>query len=138
MRDIRDDLKERLQDIERQRSEIQKRLIDLKEMEERLSALLEAENLRYEAERQTDLPLFEPEPMAENSNGKWDSVIARFVIESLDEHKGCDLQMLKRLAAKRGIPFGHKSPGRVLHFLLVGMQDNGVVTKEDDVWRLIK
>jgi hypothetical protein len=140
MRDIRSDLQERIEDIARQRTEIQKRLFALDESEKNIRALLEAEEMRCTAEREASLPLFNVEAEEESNNGKYSSPVARFVISFLQHENGdASLEMLKRAAAKEGIPFGGKNPGRVLHFLLTGMHQNGLVERsESGRWRLVQ
>lgn len=137
MRDIRPDLKERLENIAKQRQQLQESLVQLKEQEDRISDLLKVEDSRFEAERESFLPLFEPDPETVGHNGKYGSPVARFVFDFLHENKEASLQMLKRGAAREGIPFGRKNPGRALHFLLVGMAQNGLVEKMDSgQWKL--
>lgn len=135
MNDIRPDLKERLEDIDRQRSAMQKRLIELQEQQESIAALLKIEEERWAALNQLDMPFVEnPE---DRQNGKYDSPVARFVLNALREHGDCGLPALKRLANREGIPFGRKNPGRVLHFLLTGMSQHGIVERTDrGDWRL--
>jgi hypothetical protein len=136
MNDIRPDLRERIEDIDKLRTKLQRRLVELQEQEERLSALLKLEEERWEAE-QAILSGFVSEPDDGQGHGKYDSPLAQFVLATLREQGECSLSDLKFLARKNGISFGRKNPGRALHFLLVGMAQNGIVQRTSlRNWRL--
>jgi len=53
-----------------------------------------------------------------------------------DAKKAIPLDELKAAAVKAEIDFGERSPGRVLHYALVGMAQNGSVEKHDEKWRI--
>lgn len=130
MRDIREDLRQRLVKITAQRAELQTRMGWLDEMEAHIKAALEYERAQAEFD-QASLVFDEP------SNGEH-SAIAQFIRDILSDLKGRTLDELKSAAQHRGLPFGEKNPGRVLHFTLVGMKQSGIVDRDTDGrWRLL-
>lgn len=54
--------------------------------------------------------------------------VAHFIQETVGgDGTSWTIDALKRAAKERGLSFGEKNPGRVLHFALVGMSRNGLV-----------
>jgi len=122
MRDIRADLRERLQAIARDRA-------GLDQMEAGIKELLRIEDRR--------------EFIASgNGNGthvdEGGTPLKRFILTVLRHSKQpLTVGDLKVAAAQGGYDFGEKSPGRVLHWALVGMAQGGIVEKkEDNKWHL--
>jgi hypothetical protein len=133
MRDIRSDLIERLQAIRRERDEIQKRLGQLDTDEAIVSSLLEKEEATW-AKLQAALPF--DSSSSPQRNGKYETPLSRFVLSTLKTEGPCSLNELKNLAQRR-VSFGRKNPGRSIHFLLVGMERNGLVERlQDRTWKL--
>jgi hypothetical protein len=134
MRDIRPDLTQRLAAIESERQILEKRLSELEQTEFSIRVLLGAEDQSWSGSPQ--IALFEGRS-EDQQNGKYNSPWARFVLSTLSEQGPCDLSMLKRIALKKAIGFGDKSPGRALNRLLLGMLQNGLVEKVGDgTWKL--
>jgi len=136
MRDIRSDLSERLEGIKKERAAIEARLAFLKETEDLVTTVLKREEDAWS----TQQPLkFEPEE-TQRSNGKYDSPLAKLVLETLKESGGvCTLDDLKKAAFKNRIGFGDKKPGRSIHFLLVGMEQNKLVEGlGEGRWKLVE
>ncbi|MGD0115717.1 MAG: hypothetical protein ABSC13_06920 [Dehalococcoidia bacterium] len=133
MRDIRKDLKERLESIAVQKRAAENQLARLKETEDMYQALLEDEQLRWKAQQP---PLAGLETMRQpKSNGR--TPLGRFIMEMLGDGRVWERADLAKLASNRGLIGTDKSPGRVLHFSLVGMAQNGLVEKVgDSSWRL--
>jgi hypothetical protein len=130
MRDIREDLRQRLMKISAQRAEIQARLEWLNEMEAHVKAALEYERVQAESDQ---VGLFLEEPSDSER-----SVTSQFIHEVLSDLKGRTLDELKAAALRKGLTFGEKNPGRVLHFALVGMKQGGIVDRDSDGrWRLL-
>jgi hypothetical protein len=139
MRDIRDDLRERLSEISKRRAELESQLAELDAAEVTTNSLLHREDERWAvAERNPSAaPLFVSSvPLQYEGNGKYSSPVAKFVLRTLAEQGPSDLPSLKRAARKAGIGFGEKSPGRSLHFLLTGMRQTGRVEKDGENWKL--
>jgi len=42
-------------------------------------------------------------------------------------------------AVERGVPFGEKQPGRVIHFAMLGMAQHNLVAREENGrWKLVE
>lgn len=130
MRDIREDLRQRLQSIAAQRGEMQARLQWLDQAETHIKGLLEYERIQAELNQE---PLF-AEPIRPDEDR---TEIAQFLRDALADGAPRSLDDLKKAAAVRSINFHEKIPGRVLHFALLGMAQGGVVEMVDKgVWKL--
>ncbi len=131
MRDIRSDLMDRLKALSAERTRLQVDLDELKHREILLRALLEDEE-DYWSKSQPSL--FE---VAAEGNGEPERTeVSRFLLEALSDAGEHSLSDLKELAENAGVDFGEKSPGRVLHFALLGMAQNELVEMvSKGVWR---
>jgi hypothetical protein len=96
-------LRERLQQIARERARLDK-------MEAGIKALLQLEN----------------EDVGQSTNGNGahadeagNSQVSSFVLDVLKQKRAVTVNDLKTAATNAGIDFGEKSPGRVLHWTLV-------------------
>jgi len=128
MRDIRDDLRQRLVKIGIQRGELQARLAWLGQMQEHIKAAIEYEAAQSENDQST---LFSETTESDRSP------LAQFIRESLSDLRPRTLDELKVAATSRGLDFKGKNPGRVLHFALVGMaQSNLVESLGNGTWKL--
>jgi hypothetical protein len=129
MRDIREDLRQRLTRIGIQRGELQARLTWLAAMQEHIEAAIE-----YEAAQSDNQTMLFSEHAGELDRG---SSLARFIRDVLSDLRPRSLEELKISATSKGLNFNGKNPGRVLHFALVGMaQSNLVESLGNGVWRL--
>lgn len=124
MRDIRIDLKERLTDLSKERAELQGRLTAIEEMESGIMALLAHEELRLSnAGAIASLVLTHPDA---DGNGFGSTPVSRLILDTLKTStRPVPLAEFKRLAEEAHIDFGPKKPGRVLHWALVGLTQNG-------------
>jgi len=61
--------------------------------------------------------------------------LASFILESLRDGEKT-MHTLKVEAEKAGIDFSGKKPGRVLHFALLGMAQNGLTERVNGTWKL--
>jgi hypothetical protein len=124
MRDIGPVLRERLATIARERAR-------LNEMEAGIKALLKLEG---------------GEDFKSSTNGDGDHAgepsntpLAKFLLDTLKQAKrSLTVTDLKAAAKNAGLDFGEKSPGRVLHWALVGKMRSGVVEKVGGKWRLVE
>jgi hypothetical protein len=68
------------------------------------------------------------------------SVLSQVLLETLKSKGGIAwLGELKESAVERGVPFGDKQPGRVIHFAMLGMAQHNLVARETDGrWRLVE
>jgi hypothetical protein len=120
MVDIRPALRERLKTIASERAR-------LDQMEAGIKALLQLEN--------------EGEASTNGNSGEHAETgttpLAHFILDTLKHTtRAMTVNDLKTAAHKAGIDFGEKSPGRVLHWALVGKSRSGVVEKVGGRWRL--
>jgi hypothetical protein len=130
VRDITEDLRQRLSKIRIERGVLQSRLQWLDKVEASLADALEYERAGVDA-GQAFLS-FGVQPEEERTP------IAQFLREALSDLRPRSLDDLKRAAEERGVAFGDKTPGRSLHFALVGMQQGGIVQRtEDGNWRML-
>ena len=135
MRDIRADLRERLENIGVQRSHFQERISQLIKVEEMLTTLLEEEEARWKSQQQFPLSGLEAEARPK-TNGH--TALVRFIMEMLGDGKEWEKQALADQAKSRGLIGPGKAPVRVVHWALVGMSQNGIVEKVGSKWRLSK
>ena len=132
MRDIRQDLRERLEHLEKELEEASARIDVLQGRRNHLQTLLDAENdewdplsvqrpsfrrLRRKAQSDSD----EPDEPPINGSSVLASILRSVLADGEDHH----LDHMVEAARNRGFPFGDKSPGRVVHFALVGMKKGG-------------
>jgi hypothetical protein len=129
MRDIRDDLRHRLNRIALQRGELQQRIAWLGEMEGHIKAALEYEVMQSEGDQAF---LFSEDAV---ETGR--SPVAQFLREALSDLRPRTLDELKVAAGFRRLDFNGKNAGRVLHFALVGMAQSGLVESlGNGIWKL--
>jgi hypothetical protein len=131
MRDIQDDLRQRITKITIQRAELKNRLAWLDKVEEHLKVALEYERAQSDAKFDTisgEDVLFQDQ-----------STLTSFVREALADYRPCSLSVLKDLAKNRKLDFGEKNPGRVLHFVLIGLKHSGLTERDKNgLWRLLR
>lgn len=139
MRDIREDLKERMELMARERQNLEVRLASLAQQATILEALLEQENQRIHASSNQPSLSF-VQPSAPKINGeKYSSPLSLAVLEVFRTINPANLGQFKAQAQRDRVEFGGKHPGRAIHFLLLGMEQNGLVERlEDGRWRLKK
>lgn len=132
MRDITKDLEERIEDVEKERAQLQRQISVLDQKAETLTTMLESERARWP--EQASLPGL----VSGNGAGWLASPFSRFLQHALSDGRPRKLHELKLLATNQGIDFKGKSSGRTLHFALVGMQQNGLVErlKKTREWKL--
>lgn len=136
MRDIRDDLQERLGAIDQELHLLDERSIALNKEAEMLRALLQRENHRWHGAQPS---LFTAPVHAGNGNGAAPArtLLSKMVIEALADQRWHDVSEIAAAVSAKGYEFGEKAPGRVLHFALLGMRQSGVVKRsKQGRWRL--
>ena len=80
--------------------------------EQTLDKLIEEEDAMWE---KISPPLFE------GTDKQSGSVLSQVLLDTLKSKSGtASLEELKEAAVLRGIPFGDKQPGRVIHFAVLG------------------
>jgi hypothetical protein len=119
MRDIRPDLRERLVAIARERAR-------LDQMEAGIKALIQQEDQQH----RVFLSFNGADGVDANESG---TPLTRAIRAALSKHS-LSVEELKTAVKTAGYDFGQRSPGRVLHWGLVGM--GTAVEKVGDKWRL--
>src|ERR1700722_288191 len=129
MRDIRQDLRERRDSVRAKKASLMAGVDRLTAQEQTLDRLIEEEDAMWE---KISPPLFERPEQG--------SVLSQVLLETLKANSGAaSLAELKESAVQRGVPFGGKQPGRVIHFAMLGMaQHNLVMREQDGKWRLVE
>ena len=129
MRDIRSDLRERLEATVKQRNELNGRVRALEAQEQRLRALLNDEEFSHVHQ----LPLASCPPSSEATGG---GRLREFVLGSLQDGHDWSLQGLKEQAHGIGLTTVGAS-GRSLNITLVNLLREGLVTRASNGrWRL--
>ena len=126
MRDIRSDLQERLDAVEKDRAAMQQRMTELEQAEAGLRVLLQRES--------QNTALYASDNGGADIGG---TELARLILQTLHQaKKPLILEDFKKAAEAVGFDFGDKSPGRVLHWALVGMATGNSVEKVGDKWQI--
>jgi hypothetical protein len=132
MKDIRPDLRERLERLHQERAIVEMQLEELTAREASLQLLLQEEDERM------SVPA-EQMHLAEQRNSRSSSPLAQFLLKAFSRQPECTLRELKDAALKQGIRFGDKNAGRAIHFALVGMARHGLVQRQrDGKWRVLE
>ena len=133
MKNITDELCQRLATVQEERDRLSHRLEELQDVEKAIDLLIKNEESRTKT---SQLPLLS----VSNGNGK--SIVgktdySRFIFQVLADGKPRALKELVAIAKKENISFQKKSPGRVLHYTLVGLSRNNYTRKTGaGIWQL--
>ncbi len=132
MKDIRNELTERLIAVKDERDKLQKRLQHLSDKEETLRTLLEEEELHF-GNKQLSLSGIA------TFRGERHTPLASSLLDALADGQPRDVRQLAALVRTQGYDFGAKNPGRVVHFALVGLkQAKTVESIGPGVWRKVQ
>lgn len=133
MRNIGQELNNRLRALDEERRVIERRLQTLTELEKALKLLIAEENIQLQGQQ---LPL----RSVRSVNGKHSeelSPLGRFLVEIIADGAARPLKSIAELANNRGWDFQGKNPSRVLHFALIGLKRRGYAQSEPpSIWRL--
>jgi hypothetical protein len=134
LRDLREELKKRLQLVVAERGQLEGRILFLRESEQQLKALLDYEEMRVRHEESNlTFPFLSADRSGETARSKF----ALFIQDALAGGQTRSLEDLKQAAVDARINFEGKRPGRVLHYALLGMSQNGLVERvATGVWRM--
>ena len=134
MRDIRKDLEERIDALDRRKAHF---LIQAKQIDEKvaiLEQLLEQEKAEWEAKQPSLLDLGK-----DIAPVKTHTELSRFLLNTLSDGKLHRTTEIAALAQSRNIPIKGKSYKRAVHFSLLGMKNNKLVDwVESGVWKIHK
>jgi hypothetical protein len=130
MRDIRQDLRERRDSVRAKREAMESEIVSLKSQEQAYDRLIGEEDALWAKVSPT---LFIDENVAAGS------ILSQVLLDTLKSKSGgASLEELKASAVQRGIPFGDKQPGRVIHFAMLGMAQHKLVERKGDGnWMLV-
>ena len=127
MRDIRSDLKERLEAMVRERQELQRRVAAFENSEQSLRALLAQENARFPETEPQDIA-----PPAEQPRSDYE----RFILDALSDGEKWTTLRLKLVAGEQQRFQDQPTLGRVFHAVLIGLRGRGLVELvEQGTWR---
>lgn len=132
MRDIRQDLRERRDFVRAKRIEHAAAAERLLAQEKTLDSLIEEEDAIWEK--------LAPR-LFEGTDEQQGSVLSQVLLDTLKSKSdlSASLDELKESAVQRGVPFGEKKPGRVIHFAMLGMEQHDLVAKTPDGrWQLVE
>src|ERR1700686_730000 len=109
MRDIRKDLRERLETVTTERGKLELKLASLQATEAGIKALLRQEEEHFAG--------LSPNLFPDGGAG-----LAQLIVHAMKtKSRPLDLQEIKDEIAKTPYDFGEKAPGRAIHFALVGL-----------------
>jgi len=130
MKDIKEELQQRLAELKEERNKLSHRLAVLQEKQKAIELLMQEEDLR--AQPQLSLPLSYTGHKAIGG-----TPFSRFIFKVLADGKPKTLKEIVKLAKNETLPFGKKNPGRVLHFTLAGLKQNDYTrVVSPGVWQL--
>lgn len=132
MRDIRQDLRERLASVRAKRASLERAIDALSAQEASINKLLEEEEAMWDE--------VNPGLFAGAGERPQGTPLSQVLLETLRTKSGtASLEELKEAAVRCGVPFGGKQPGRVIHFAMLGMQQHKLVDrKTDGRWTLVE
>jgi hypothetical protein len=143
MRNIAQDIRERLEEIAAERRKLQLRLDDLVKMESGLKILLQQEESRWSALSASSSPspeIPESQILKKADNGHIKSPLSNLLLEALADHKPKSNTELTQFAVARGYPFGAKKPKQSVNFAMVALSNAGKVRRDKaaEQWVLLK
>jgi hypothetical protein len=125
MRDLRPDLKERLDNLSEEAARLEKRLAELKALKASLAALLAEEDAR----------LGQPSLFAQDAG--LSSAFYSFLLNAMANGDAWSVKDLKPIAEQGRVFAGDSSIGRQLHAALIGLRNRGLVEHVGSgTWRL--
>jgi hypothetical protein len=131
MRDIRVDLQERLDGIAKDREGLQRSMTELDRIEAGILALLQREAEQF------SMPTNGANETADAGSWGGSTGLARLVLSTLHKaSRALSLDEIKEVAETAEFDFEGKSPGRVLHWALVGMAQGDSVEKVNGKWQI--
>lgn len=135
MKDIRPDLRERLDALEKRSAILRSQLEQNKEQEELLKNLLQHEDERF---GRLEAALVAPSRSIDGDrSGAASTPLAKLIVNTIKQSDHpVTLDDLKRAAEHVKFDFGTKKPGRVLHWALVAMHENNVIERNGAGWKL--
>ena len=118
MRDIRDDLRERVQEYEVEIALVEQRLNDLQNLRSHYVDMLEVEEQRWRTVNTA--PNGTVQAHAPTEAGRERTPLSKFILEILDDGQSHSEKEITETAIARQFPFGTKTPWKVIHFGMTG------------------
>jgi len=119
VRDIRQDLRERLDAVAAEQDRLQKQVGDLEGQKKLLETLLQEEERRW--------PDSNPGVAVNGKNGHNTRDLSELILEIMSDGEDWYGSTVAAVAEKRGYHFGDAKPGRSTHFTLLGLAKNNRV-----------
>lgn len=129
MKNITEELRERLEEVQRQQTILQRELDNLANLENGLKSLLEREENRWGGQ----IPMFAGQQTPTPKMGR--TPLSKFLLDSLKRERK-SVALLKDEVLATGLLKDSKYPKRAVHFALVGMKRGGLVEKIGAFWQL--
>lgn len=131
MRDIRSDLRTRLEAVGAEREKLVQRLADLDDRQRQFEGVLGDEERRWHSQDS----LFAPN----GSDQAPVSELRLFLLETLSDGQSWQFRRIKDRALGLDLSFGKKNPGQAIHASLVAAKRRGLVDQiETGLWRIAK
>lgn len=121
MRDIRLDLRERLEEISVERERLEKRLAELMQKEDGVKRLFDEEDKRWGTQPPLDLFALKA------ANGRKHTPLGNFILEALSDDNIWTTEQVAQAALEQGLLRGSRHPNKAAHAALAGMTKNGYV-----------
>ena len=126
MRDIRGDLRERIDLLAAERVKLETRMTELSKQEQSYKLALLQEEERFNSS------LSSSHSIAEAAVGSSAGLAELLITAIASKNRPVDLDELKTEIGKTPYDFGDRAPGRAIHFGLVGLANRGEVEKLPD------
>ncbi len=131
MRDIRADLRDRLNQLDAEKSKVNTRLEEMEQQRQILISLIREEEARFgPLDQQPLIP-----QKSEQANGD-QTPLARLILGLLADQEPHVLTHLVQGALAKNYPFGEKSPARSINWALFGMMNRKMVERSGKAWKL--
>jgi hypothetical protein len=143
VRDIRPDLQERIDEIDREMARLEASVVLLRSARQRYRDMLNEENARWQTVSGNGGST--PNGSSINAQGdprpqedpKGRTPLARLVLEVLSDGEVHTERDVMEQAVARKYPFGEKNPLNVVHFAMIGMGQNKTIHNAGKAaWRL--
>jgi len=130
--------------IKQEQTELTKRINALDEKLRVITTMIEDEDAKWGQDQPT---LFDgpPKSKVKNLSEKKSKItpqrtgLSQFIFNCLSDMQSHSVSEIVEKAKDRGITFGEKSPGRVIHFALMGMlKGHKIKRQENGEWRILQ
>lgn len=135
MRDIRQDLKDRIAEFDTELERLDKRAETIRDLRGYYVRMLDAEEARW-GQLGVAVATNGSAPHTATDAGRERTPLAKFILECVEDGEIHSERNIADLAIERQFPFGNKNPLKVVHFACLGMGQNGQLVKSGTaLWR---